>query len=50
MYTMGNTAQVRPTAEKNRYDVSILGVSECRWSGFGTSREGDEENGIEHLE
>ena len=36
MYNIGKTAQV--TAEMQRYRISILGVSECRWSGFGRLR------------
>ena len=33
---LAKTAQV--TAEMQRYRISILGVSECRWSGFGRLR------------
>ena len=36
MYSIGKTAQV--TAEMQRYRISILGVSECRWSGFSRLR------------
>ena len=36
MYSIGKTAQV--TAEMQRYRISVLGVSECRWSGFGRLR------------
>ena len=36
MYSIGKTAQV--TSEMQRYKISILGVSECRWSGFGRLR------------
>ena len=36
MYSIGKTAQV--TSEMQRYRISILGVSECRWSGFGRLR------------
>ena len=36
MYSIGKTAQV--TAEIQRYRISVLGVSECRWSGFGRLR------------
>ena len=33
MYQLGKTAQV--CREMRRYDIDILGVSECRWSGIG---------------
>ena len=33
MFSVGKTAQI--TAEMARYDIGILGISECRWSGFG---------------
>ena len=36
MDSIGKTAQV--TSEMQRYRISILGVSECRWSGFGRLR------------
>ena len=36
VYSIGKTAQV--TSEMQRYRISILGVSECRWSGFGMPR------------
>ncbi|KAL9971499.1 hypothetical protein ACROYT_G017670 [Oculina patagonica] len=36
MYSVGKTAQV--TSEMQRYRLSILGISECRWSGFGSLR------------
>ena len=33
MFLVGKTAQI--TAEMTRYGIGILGISECRWSGFG---------------
>ena len=33
MFSVGKTAQI--TAEMTRYGIGILGISECRWSGFG---------------
>ena len=33
MYQLGKTAQV--CKEMRRYNIDILGVSECRWTGFG---------------
>ena len=36
MYSVGKTAQV--TSEMQCYRISKLGVSECRWSGFGKLR------------
>ena len=33
MFSVGKTAQ--KTAEMDGYGIGILGVSECRWSGFG---------------
>ena len=33
MFSVGKTAQI--TTEMDRYGIGILGVSECRWSGFG---------------
>ena len=33
MFSVGKTAQI--TAETTRYGIGILGISECRWSGFG---------------
>ena len=33
LYSVGKTAQA--TSEMQRYRLSILGISECRWSGFG---------------
>ncbi len=36
MYSVGKTAQV--TSEMQRYRLGILGISECRWSGFGRLR------------
>ena len=33
MYRIGKTAQV--TSEMQQYRISIVGVSECRWAGFG---------------
>ena len=33
MFSVGKTAQITP--EMDRYGIGILGVSECRWSGFG---------------
>ena len=35
MFSVGKTAQI--TAEITRYGIGILGISECRWSGFGRS-------------
>jgi len=37
MFETGKTAQV--TKEMERYDLDILGVSECRWTGAGMSPE-----------
>ena len=37
MFAVGKTAQI--TAEMTRYSINILGVSECRWSGFGRLKE-----------
>ena len=39
MFETGKTAQV--TKEMERYDLDILGVSECRWTGTGRKRTGD---------
>lgn len=36
MFSVGKTAQV--TSEMARYSIDILGISECRWSGFGRLR------------
>ena len=36
MYSISKTAQV--TSEMQRYRISILGVSEWRWAGFGRLR------------
>ena len=36
MYSTGKTAEV--TREMNRYNIDILGISECRWIGFGRLR------------
>ena len=33
MYSVGKTAQV--VREMQRYNLDILGISECRWSGSG---------------
>ena len=33
LYSTGRTAQVMK--EMRRYKIGILGISECRWSGFG---------------
>ena len=33
MSSVGKTAQI--IAEMTRYGIGILGISECRWSGFG---------------
>ena len=33
MFSVGKTGQI--TAEMTRYGIGILGISECRWSGFG---------------
>ena len=33
LYSTGRTAQVMK--EMKRYKIRILGISECRWSGFG---------------
>ena len=33
MFTVGKTAQI--TAKMTRYGIGLLGMSECRWSGFG---------------
>ena len=33
MFSVGRTAQI--IAEMTRYGIGILGISECRWSGFG---------------
>ena len=33
MFSVGKTAQI--TAEMTRYSIGIIGISECRWSGFG---------------
>ena len=37
MFETGKTAQV--TKEMVRYDLDILGVSECRWTGAGERRQ-----------
>lgn len=41
MFSVGKTAQI--IAEMTRYGIGILGISECRWSGFGRlkARTGD---------
>jgi len=39
MFETGKTAQV--TKEMEIYDLDILGVSECRWTGSGTRRTRD---------
>ena len=41
MFSTGKTAQV--AKEARRYNIGILGISECRWNGFGRLRtsEGD---------
>ena len=36
MYSIGKTAQV--VNEMNRYNLGILGISECRWTGSGKIR------------
>ena len=33
LYTIGKSAQL--AREMNRYDIDILGISECRWTGYG---------------
>ena len=33
MFSVGKTAQI--VTEARRYNVRVLGVSECRWTGFG---------------
>ena len=39
MFSIGKTAQV--AREARRYDIGILGISECRWNGFGRLRTSD---------
>ena len=39
MFETGKTAQV--TKEMERYDLDILGVSECRWTGAGRKKTRD---------
>lgn len=36
MYSIGNKAQI--TSEMQRYRISILEVSKCRWTMFGGLR------------
>ena len=36
MYRIGKTAVV--AREKRKYDIDVLGISECRWAGFGRMR------------
>lgn len=36
MFPVGKTVQI--TSEMVCYGIDILGVSECRWSGFGRLR------------
>ena len=36
MFSVGKTAQI--VAEAKKYRVKVLGISECRWSGFGRLR------------
>jgi len=36
MYRIGKTAVV--AREMRKYDIYILGISECRWAGFGRMR------------
>ena len=36
MFSVGKTAQI--TSEMVRYGIDILGITECRWSGFGRLR------------
>jgi len=36
MYSIGKTAQV--VNEMHRYNLDILGISECRWTGSGKFR------------
>ena len=33
MYRIGKTAVV--AREMRKYDIDVLGISECRWAGFG---------------
>ena len=33
LYTIGKSAQL--AKEMRRYDIDILGISECRWTGYG---------------
>ena len=39
MFSTGKTAQV--LREARRYKIGILGISECRWNGFGRLRTND---------
>ena len=39
MFRTGKTAQV--SREARRYKIGILGISECRWNGFGRLRTND---------
>ena len=41
LYSTGRTAQVMK--EMRRYKIGILGISECRWSGFGRLKTQPEE-------
>ena len=36
MYRIGKTAVV--AREISKYDIDVLGISECRWFGFGQIR------------
>ena len=36
IFSVGKTAQI--VAEAKKYCVKVLGISECRWSGFGRLR------------
>ena len=36
MYRIGKTAVV--AREISKYDIDVLGISECRWAGFGRMR------------
>jgi len=36
MYRIGKTAVV--AREMRKYDINVLGISECRWAGFGQMR------------
>ena len=36
MFSVGKTAQI--VREARKYKVHVLGISECRWAGFGRLR------------